>query len=243
MTMNSHTTKSNDVCRDPMDSPTDVKMITPVSLKPVRRVRFNYQVSCRRFTISSSVIKEDQWYSPREMREHKQRDRHLQTIMSTRENSMLGDDDTENLPLYGLRTVQENRSRKRLVRDARASVFGEQDSHDELFLLIVDATNDDLEDAVRLNQKLIAEAYSHCSSRAALIAYMRGVQAEKNVKALWSEEVVAEKNESCHSSRSLHSLSSRSGRSKILGLGVTPQRNNSNRSQPGYCITMRRAKD
>jgi hypothetical protein len=200
------------------------------SSEQCQKVQFRSRVYCRRFSTRTSE-KEDRWYSPNEMRNCKLREKHLQTTMGDGDASLWGEDDTESLSFFGLKTAKETKLRRRLVKEAQASVFAEQACQVELCLSEVQ--DNDLEVVTHLDEKKIAEIYTTYSKKGALVAYMRGMQTARHVQELLNEDEC--ENNVSHQSRASHSISSRGKLRSSL-----PASHISNKKQPAYYIAMRR---
>eukprot|EP00980_Cylindrotheca_fusiformis_P006971 scaffold1469_cov119-Cylindrotheca_fusiformis.AAC.15 len=142
-------------------------------------VRFDSFVMCRQYH-TSDTEKGVRWYSLVEMQSHRQRDRHLQTTMEDADRSLLGDNGTENILMYGLRTVQENKSRKRLIKESIASILNEQ--YDQQGQFLVRMQSEKSEGTFQLDPEAIAECYLDYSKKSGSLAYKRGMQTARQVQ-------------------------------------------------------------
>lgn len=144
-----------------------------------RKVSFRSRVNCRRFYTSADE-KEDRWYSPDEMRSHKHRDRHLQALLGVGAASLWGNDNPDSLLLFGLKSDNENKSRKQRIRAEQESVVHEQYSQEKHYLTM--EKDENLDVSFRLNQEAIAKRYTKHSRKASLLAYVRGMQTSQHVQ-------------------------------------------------------------
>jgi hypothetical protein len=154
------------------------------SCSQFRKVQFHSRVNCRQFC-TSVRNKNDLWYSPSEIRSHSQRDKHLQSIMGMKDTSLLlGDDDNtqDSLSLLGLKSCNERKLRVYRIKQAKASVFEQQACQEEQWWLSL------VKGEFRLNQETIAEFYSIYSKKAALLAYMRGLNTARHVEELLNDD-------------------------------------------------------
>jgi hypothetical protein len=189
MMMTSNANETNDSCYSRSSykvqcSPDSVMASdeTSTTCRQFRKVQFHSRVNCRRFC-TSATDKEDLWYSPSEIRSHRQRDKDLQTIMVMKYTSLLWGNDNadERLSLLGLKSGEGRKLRVHRTIEAKASVFGEQACQEEQWLSLAEGD-------FRLDQETIAEFYSIYSKKAALLAYMRGMHTARHVEKLLNDD-------------------------------------------------------